>query len=53
MDLTVKVIRISCDAIMPPLPFFIDYSAGESSAPVPSSQCYRPAQCKQLIPQNF
>ena len=38
----------------PSLPFLIDYSEGESSALVPSSQCYRPAQNdKQLIPQNF
>ena len=39
---------------MPLLPFFIDCSEGESSVPVPSSHCYRPAQHrKQLIPQNF
>ena len=39
---------------MPLLSFFIDCSEGESSAPVPSSHCYRPAQHhKQLIPLNF
>ena len=39
---------------MPSLPFFIDCSEGESSAPVPSSHCYRPAQHnKLLIPRNF
>ena len=38
---------------MPSLHFFIDRSEGESSAPVPSSHCYRPAQHhKQLIPQS-
>ena len=39
---------------MPLLPFFIDRSEGESSAPIPSSHCYRQVQHrKQLIPQNF
>ena len=39
---------------MPPLPFFIDCSEGESSSPVPYSHCYRPTQHnKRLIPQNF
>ena len=38
----------------PLLPFFIDHSEGESSAPVPSSRCYRPAQHhKQLISHKF
>ena len=39
---------------MPSLPFFINCLEGESSASVPSSQFYRPAQHhKQLIPHNF
>ena len=40
--------------VMPSLPFFIHYSEGESSAPVPSSHCYLPTQHnKRLIPRNF
>ena len=49
-DLTAKVIRIGCDAIIS----FINFSEGASSAPVSSSQCYQPTHHhKQLIPQNF